>query len=378
MKSLAVLKKSIYVTRPLFPEFNVYSRRLKTVWKSKWLTNNGSQHNELESELKKLLKVPNFLVFNNGTIALLVALRALKLVGEVITTPFTFPATTNVLLWNNLTPVFCDINYDSMNIDVNKIEKLITEKTSAILAVHVFGNPSNVVAIDRIANKYKLKVIYDAAHAFQTEINGIGIGNYGDATMYSFHATKLFNTAEGGGLATKNLEDYKTVKLLRNFGITGEEEVVEPGINGKLNEIQAAFGLSVIPKIKGEREKRKLIRDSYYSCLSKVRGLVLPQIRNDVTKDSYQYFAIKIDKKMFGRSRDEVYFELRKKNVFARKYFYPLVSNYPYFKDMPSASPSKLPVAKKVSEEVLCLPFYGGLCLKDSQRICQIIASLKC
>ena len=368
--------KPIYVTRPIFPDLKEFSRKLKDIWDSQWLTNNGPQHNLFEKELTAVLGVNNISLFNNGTIALMVACQSLRLSGEVITTPFTFPATPHVLTWNNIKPVFCDIDPETMNIDADKIESMITPKTTAILGVHVFGIPCEVDKIRNIADRYGLKVIYDAAHAFGTEINGKGIGTYGDLTMFSFHATKLFHTAEGGALAIKTPEHKKEIDFLKNFGIKNEEEVVMPGINGKMNELQAALGLINLKYIDAERKKRQNISKTYCTLLKDIEGLTLPHEPNAV-KNSYQYFVIRINKKTFGKSRDYIYSKLKKYNVFTRKYFYPLCSDYPCYKELPSASPASLSVAQTTSKEVLSLPFYGALSVDDAERICNIIRELK-
>lgn len=366
----------IYMTRPVLPPISELSRKLEKIWESQWLTNQGNQHQILEREIKKILKAPAVSIFNNGTIALIVACQSLDLSGEVITTPFTFPATPHVLTWNRLKPVFCDIDPVTMNIDADKIESLITPHTSAILAVHVFGTPCDVKKIEKIARKHNLKVIYDAAHAFGVEINGKGIANFGDISMFSFHATKLFHTAEGGALAYRNKKYKKKIDLLKNFGIANEETVIMPGINGKMNELQAALGLVVLKHIKDEKRKRAMIQKEYLKQLSKMPGIsFLPQIKS--IRSSYQYFVIRINEKLFGKSRDFVYKELKKYNVFSRKYFYPLCSEYDCYSGLPSAKKKKLPVANRVVKEVLALPFYGGLSLDDIRKISRIIKSLR-
>jgi len=366
----------IYITRPLLPDLELFKKKLEEVWDSQWLTNVGDQHRLLEERLKNLLKVPNVSLFNNGTIALIVACQSLRLSGDVITTPFTFPATTHVLTWNNIRPVFCDIDPVTMNIDANKIESMITPQTTGILAVHVFGTPCDIEKIQEIADRYGLKVIYDAAHAFQTEIDGVGIGNFGDITMFSFHATKLFHTAEGGALTFKDPNLKRRIDLLKNFGIKNEEEVVMPGINGKMNELQAALGLVVLDYIEEERNKRKQLLKIYRECLKGIEGIsILDDMPN--VKNSYQYFVIRIDEKQFGRSRDFVHQEFKKYNVFTRKYFYPLCSDYTCYRQLPSATIANLPVANKIVKEVLAMPFYGGLSEDDVKKICDILISFK-
>ena len=366
----------IYVTRPMLPDLEDVFRELQGIWASRWLTNNGPVHQAFEEEVRRHLKVPYLSLFNNGTIALLVAAGSLCLKGEVITTPFTFPATPHALFWNGITPVFCDIDETSMTIDPGKIEGLVTPATSAILGVHVFGTPCDTEAIQRIAARHGLKVMYDAAHAFDTEIDGVGIGSFGDVSMFSFHATKLFHTAEGGALTCNELDQKQRIDLMKNFGIRNEEEVAMPGINGKMNEIQAALGLVNLRLLEVEREKRRTIVDTYRRCLRGAEGVTITDLPSS-TVNSYQYFVIRINRARFGTSRDEVYSRLRQFNVFARKYFYPLCSDYPCYRDLPSADPVKLPVAQKVVSEVLCLPLYGDLSVSSVERICAMIESFR-
>lgn len=367
-------KKPIYVTRPMLAPIKMVDKKIREIWKSQWLTNNGPQHQLLEKEIGKTLKIKNVSLFNNGTIALLVAIQALELKGEVITTPFTFAATPHSIFWNNLKIVFCDIDPNSMCIDADKIEKLITPKTSAILAVHVFGNPCDVYKIEEIAKKYKLKVIYDCAHAFQLEIDNRPISDFGDINMFSFHATKLFNTLEGGCLTTKNSGLKKKIDLLKNFGITDEEHVESVGINGKLNEVQAAIGLINLKIINQERKKRKIIENLYLKNLKNIKGINIFK-KTNVTHPSYQYFAIQINKDEYGISRDQLYEKLKKYNIFSRKYFYPLCSNFSCYSNNQSGIKEKLPIANKIVKEVLSLPFYGNLKKIDIEKICQIIKS---
>jgi dTDP-4-amino-4,6-dideoxygalactose transaminase len=368
--------KPIYVTRPLLPDKDVFFEKIKEIWGSGWLTNNGTQHQLLESELKNLLKVPALSLFNNGTIALIVACQSLRVSGDVITTPFTFAATPHVLTWNNITPIFCDIDPVTLNIDPERIESMITPKTTAILGVHVFGIPCNVAHIQDIADRYGLKVIYDAAHAFNVELDGHGIGNYGDITMFSFHATKLFHTAEGGALAFKDGNLKGRIDLLKNFGIKNEDEVVMPGINGKMNEMQAALGLVVLEELDAERERRRRVREIYERELGGMAGLRI--VRDDVsTKQSYQYLPIIVDEQEFGCSRDYLYERLQEYNVFSRKYFYPLCSDYTCYRQLPSSSPGNLPVANAIVNSVLALPFYGELAGEDVITICHLIKELR-
>lgn len=366
-------KSPIYVTRPLLPELTAVIMELEKVWASQWLTNKGPQHDLLETELTKTLKVPYLSLFNNGTIALIVACQSLGLSGEVITTPFTFPATPHVLTWNNIQPVFCDVDPVSMNIDADMIESLITPQTTGILAVHVFGTPCNTGKIQEVADRYGLRVIYDAAHAFGAEIGGKGIGTFGDISMFSFHATKLFHTAEGGALTFNDHELKSRVDLLKNFGIKSEEEVVLPGINGKMNELQAALGIVVLRYFEEERNKREALAGIYKECLNNISGITYLDAEQSGIKNSHQYFVVRIDNKLFGRSRDYVYSELYKYNVYARKYFYPLCSDFTHYRNLPSAASNKLEVARKVSSEVLSLPFFGRLSVDDVEEICRIL-----
>jgi dTDP-4-amino-4,6-dideoxygalactose transaminase len=376
MTKILPFENPIYVTRPLLPKLDEFLAIISEIWDDRWLTNNGKKHQLLEEKLKGLLKVPYLSLFNNGTIALVVGCKALGISGEVITTPFTFPATPHALAWNNLKPVFCDIDPLTMNIDAHKIEDLITSQTSAILGVHVYGTPCDVIKIQSIADMYGLKVIYDAAHAFLVEIDGVGIGNYGDLSMVSFHATKLFHTAEGGALMYKDEKLKLKIELLKNFGIKNEEEVASIGINGKMSEIHAALGLSLLKYLQQEYEARKRIANIYRERLTNVEGITLPIERLNITS-SYQYFPIRINSKYFGCDRDFVYTELKKYNVFTRKYFYPLCSEYPSYKDIPSANKQNLPNAHQIVNEVLCLPIYGDLNTDTVHDICTLIHLLQ-
>lgn len=377
MSNIKPFANPIYVTRPLLPDLSKVTEKLEQIWQSQWLTNNGPQHFMLERELKETLKVPYLSLFNNGTIALIVACQSLGLSGEVITTPFTFPATPHVLTWNRIKPVFCDIDPLTMNIDADRIESLITPQTTGILAVHVFGTPCDTAKIQDVADRCGLRVVYDAAHAFGAEIDGQGIGTFGDISMFSFHATKLFHTAEGGALTFNNKELKARIDLLKNFGIKNEEEVVMPGINGKMNELQAALGLVVLGCIEEERQKRKVLSEKYKECLKDVEGVSCLDNEKLGVRNSYQYFIVRIDEKVLGRSRDYVYEELKKYNVFARKYFYPLCSNYDCYRQLQSAVAENLQVATKVSHEVLALPFFGGLSDDDIERICRILSCIQ-
>jgi dTDP-4-amino-4,6-dideoxygalactose transaminase len=365
----------IYITRPILADLNELNKELHEIWESQWLTNGGMKHQELEDALTRTLKVPALSLFNNGTIALIVAIQSLRLSGDVITTPFTFPATPHVLPWNNIAPVFCDIDEETLTLDVEKLEKMITPKTTGILGVHVYGMPCNVQKIQEIADRYGLKVIYDAAHAFGTEIDGVGIGRFGDISMFSFHATKLFHTLEGGALTFNNPQLKQRIDFLKNFGIKNEEEVVMPGINGKMNEVQAAIGLINLRHLDEERAKRQKVVETYVKNLVDIPGIKIFNIPEEI-RNSYQYFMIRIGSE-FGRSRDEVHSELKKYNVITRKYFYPLCSEYSCYRHLPSSNPENLTVAHKAVKEVLCMPLYGNLKLEDVEKICLIIRGLK-
>ncbi|MDR3562966.1 MAG: DegT/DnrJ/EryC1/StrS family aminotransferase [Negativicutes bacterium] len=364
----------VYVTRPLLPSLDKVQAELQEIWGSKWLTNNGLQHNKLEGKLTEFLQVPFLSLFNNGTTALLTACQGLGLTGEVITTPFTFAATPHVLSWQKLRPVFCDIDSETLNINPAMIEALITPETSAIMPVHVFGMPCDVKTIQAIADYYNLKVIYDAAHAFGVRIDGVGIGNFGDASMFSFHATKLFHTVEGGALTCPKESLKVQLDLLKNFGIQSEDEVLFPGINGKMNEIQAAVGLLVLELLAEAWAKRSGLIQAYRECLNDMEGITYCKPAENV-EYNHQYFVIRINEQRFGCSRDHVYQQLKEYNVFARKYFYPLCSNYSCYSALPSASPDRLPVAGQVADEVLSLPLHGELAREDIVIICDIIRS---
>lgn len=353
--------KKIFVTQPLLPSLDDVEAQIKEIWDSKWLTNMGKKHNELENSLKEVLKVPNVSLFNNGTIALLVAIKALDLPygSEVITTPFTFAATPHCISWNGLKPVFCDIEPNTMTIDADKIEKLITPNTSAILGVHVYGFPCDVEKIDAIAKKHNLKVIYDAAHAFSTEINGRGIGTYGDITMFSFHATKLYNSVEGGCLTYNDPNLVRKIYNLRNFGIRSEELVEEIGINGKMNEIQAAIGLLNLKLYKQEQEKRVKVKALYDKGLENIKGIRLPQMPENTT-NSYQYYPIVIEDD-YPLSRNEIYEKFKELNILTRKYFYPACHDYECYKNDLAVKLADLSVVDDLKNKVLCLPYYGSL-----------------
>lgn len=362
----------IFISRPLLPNLENVNRKMGEIWASKWVTNNGLQQKRLEEKLIDYLGIDNLSLFTNGTLALLLGLKSLELKGEVITTPFTFPATVQALDWNGLTPVFCDIEPDTLTIDATKIEALITEKTSAILGVHVFGNPCDVLKIQEIADKHGLKVIYDGAHAFGLEINGKPVSCYGDMTMFSFHATKLFNTIEGGALIFNDRRLERKLEQLKNFGIANQEEVVLSGLNGKMNEIQAVIGLETLKLVDEERKTRHDIKKVYEQYLVDVPGIrVLTSLENE--NSSYQYFVIEIDESVYGHSRDWLQEQLQQYNVFTRKYFYPLCSDFNWYKHLESAQPRNLPQAQKTVKEVLAMPYYGDLEVASVVKICSLI-----
>jgi len=366
----------IYVTRPLLPALDELQARLGDVWKTQWLTNGGEQHEQLERAIAARLGVEQLSLFNNGTIALLIAIRALNLRGEVITTPFTFPATPHVLAWAGITPVFADIDPVRLTIDPAHVEALVTPKTTAILGVHVYGTPCDVDALSGIAARRGLRVVYDGAHAFGVRIDGRGVGTFGDATMFSFHATKLFHTAEGGAIACADAGLRHRIERLKNFGIAGQEEVEGIGLNGKMNELQAALGMTVLAHVDEEVARRRELLAIYQQRLGRIEGLTLmPQLPG--VESSCQYCAVLVDHARFGRTRDEVHETMKTYNVFTRKYFYPLCSDYESYRDLPSARPSCLPVARRAASQVLCLPLYGTLGADTVQAICDLLLSTR-
>ena len=360
----------IMVTQSSMPSVDEYIEEIKDIWDSKWLTNNGFKHQQLEKELCKFLDVNNTTLFCNGHLALLTVLKSLNLSGEVITTPFTFASTTHAIVQAGLKPIFCDINPKDYTIDVNKIENLITPKTCAIVPVHVYGAPCDVDKIDAIAKKYNLKVIYDAAHAFGVEVNGKTIGNYGNASMFSFHATKVFNTIEGGAVVYNDSNLTNRMNSFKNFGLTSPETVEEVGINAKMNEFAAAMGLCNLKHIEEEIAKRKCVFERYIQNLKDIPGIKVQNIDSSV-KQNYAYFPIVIDKEKFGKNRDEVATLLADNNIFARKYFYPLVNDFDCYKN--DYNSNDTPVAKNIAENVLTLPLYADLSLEDVDHICNII-----
>lgn len=352
--------ESIFVTQPALPDLQEFIPYLEQIWDSKILTNNGPFHQQLEKELAEFLGVPYISLFANGTLALVTALQVLRITGEVITTPYSFVATTHSLWWNNIKPVFVDIEPEFGNLDPEKIEAAITPKTTAILPVHVYGNPCKVGRIQEIADTYGLKVIYDAAHCFGVKHRGQGICNFGDLSILSFHATKVFNTMEGGAIVCHDEATKKRIDYLKNFGFSGETTVMAPGINSKMNEMQAALGLVQLNHYYENIVKRKSIADTYRRELSGVKGISFLPIPEN-TDSNHAYFPIFVKEKEYGLTRDQLYEKLKQSNIFGRRYFYPLISQFPIYRGLDSAKPSNLPVAEKIAGQVICLPIYPEL-----------------
>ncbi len=359
---------SIFVTSPSLPPLDEFIPYLRKIWENKWLTNNGEFHREFEARLAEYLGVKYVSLFTNGMIALQVGMQALRITGEVITTPFTFVATTHAIHWNNCTPVFCDIEPDSFTLDPAKVESLITPRTTAIMPVHVYGNPCKVEELKRIADTYGLKLFYDAAHVFGVKKDGASILNWGDLSMLSFHATKVFNTFEGGALITNDEEMKQRIDFLKNFGFADEVTVVAPGSNGKMDEFRAAYGLLQLKMVDGEIEKRHQVAIRYREALKDVPGIRclhdLPNVHHN-----YSYFPILVNEAEYGLSRDALYDKLKAHGIYSRRYFYPLCSDFPTYRGLPSAAPVNLPVATKVAEEVLCLPMYADLSVEDQRLV---------
>ena len=366
----------ITVTSPLLPSLDEFMPYLQDIWSRKWLTNNGYYHQELEKALCEYLKVPYISLFTNGTLPLLCALQALRITGEVITTPYSFVATTHSLWWNGIKPVFVDIDPETCNIDPEKIEDAITPRTTAIMPVHVYGKPCDTDRIQAIADKYGLKVIYDAAHAFGVKVNGESILNAGDISTLSFHATKVYNTIEGGALVCHDEKTKKRIDYLKNFGFAGETEIVAPGINGKIDEIRSAYGLLNLKQVDTAIEARHQIAIKYRKVLRNVNGL---HVMEDIpgVRHNYSYFPIFVDAEKYGMTRDELYFKMKEQNVFGRRYFYPLISEFSTYRGLDSARLDNLPVAHKIANSVICLPMYAGLSEDDIDRIL-IVLSGKC
>ncbi|MDE6448363.1 MAG: DegT/DnrJ/EryC1/StrS family aminotransferase [Muribaculaceae bacterium] len=361
-------ESQITVTSPLLPDLEEFNSLLKEIWGSKWITNNGSFHRQLERELADYLKVPYLSLFTNGTLPLITAIQALRITGEVITTPYSFVATTHSLWWNGIKPVFVDIDPATCGIDPEKIEAAITPKTTAIMPVHCYGKPCDTKAIQEIADKYGLKVIYDAAHAFGVEVNGESILNAGDISTLSFHATKVYNTIEGGAMVMKDEATKQRIDYLKNFGFANETTVVAPGINSKMDEIRAAYGILNLRQVDSAIAARQRVAGIYREHLRDVEGVSffddMPGVRHN-----YSYFPIFIDADAFGKSRDELYFDMKKANVLGRRYFYPLISDFSTYRGLPSASRENLPEAYKTADRVLCLPMHHALSDSDLERV---------
>ena len=367
-----MIDKPIYVTSPLLPSLEDFTFLLKEIWESKMLTNNGNFHQKLEEELAKYLKVPYLSLFTNGTLPLITALQAMRITGEVITTPFSFVATTHSLWWNGIKPVFVDIEPETCNLDPSKIEAAITPRTTAIMPVHVYGKPCKTKEIQEIANKYGLKVIYDAAHAFGVEINGESILNFGDMATLSFHATKVYNTLEGGALVVHDEQTKKRIDYLKNFGFASETEVVAPGINSKVDEVRAAYGLLNLKQVDHAINSRRKVAIRYRDELQGVKGI---SFFNDIpgVRHNYSYFPIFINAEEYGMTRDELYFKMKEHNVFGRRYFYPLISTFSTYRGLDSANPDNLPIATQMSNNVICLPMHHALSENEVEYILQII-----
>ncbi len=370
------MAEKILVTRSSMPDFEEYCGEIKKLWESHWLTNMGVEHKQLQADLEEYLACPHVVLYTNGHLALENVIAAMQLPkgGEVITTPFTFVSTTHAISRNGLVPVFCDVNPDDYTIDVDKIEELITEKTVAIVPVHVYGNMCNVERIQEIARKYNLKIIYDAAHAFAVKYKGVSSANYGAASMFSFHATKVFNTIEGGAVCFQDDNLVSTMNDMKNFGIRGPERVVFIGGNAKMSEFQAAMGICNLRHLDREIGKRKLVVERYRSHLDGVSGIKLSTPQKDV-QPNYAYFPVVFDG--FGATRDEVYEALYDQGIVARKYFYPLTNNVEAYTDLPTAGVEKTPVAAFLADRVLTLPMYADLALEDVDRICEIVLSCR-
>ena len=364
--------KVITVTSPLLPSLDDFLPYMQDIWDRKWLTNNGYYHQELEKSLCEYLKVPYISLFTNGTLPLICALQALRITGEVITTPYSFVATTHSLWWNGIKPVFVDIDPMTCNIDPDKIEAALTPKTTAIMAVHVYGKPCDMERIQAIADKYGLKVIYDAAHAFGVEVNGKSILEAGDISTLSFHATKVYNTIEGGALVCHDENTKKRIDYLKNFGFAGETTIIAPGINGKMDEVRAAYGLLNLKQVSAAIESRHQVAVRYREALREIPGIHVMEDMLGV-RHNYSYFPIFVDAERYGMSRDELYFKMKESNVLGRRYFYPLISEFSTYRGLESAKPEYLPVAHKVADSVICLPMHHALSPDDMNLILSII-----
>lgn len=378
-------KDIIKVTSPLLPDLGAFNEYLKQIWDKQWITNNGEFHHQLEKALAEYLGVPYISLFTNGTLPLITALQALRITGEVITTPYSFVATTHALWWNGIKPVFVDIDPKTGNLDPNKVEAAITPRTTAILPVHVYGNPCNVDVIQDIADKYGLRVIYDAAHAFGVKVDSrhskmlsksegdyVSVLNAGDLSTLSFHATKVFNTVEGGAMVMHDAKMKQRIDYLKNFGFANETTVVGPGINSKMDEIRSAYGLLNLKQVDKAIAARRHAAVRYREALKNVEGITffdeMPGVQHN-----YSYFPIFVDEKKYGMSRDELYFKMRDSNVWGRRYFYPLISEFSTYRGLESAAPDNLPNAHKMADTVICLPLHHLLSDEDVQRVIDCI-----
>lgn len=378
-------KDIIKVTSPLLPDLGAFNEYLKQIWDKQWITNNGEFHHQLEKALAEYLGVPYISLFTNGTLPLITALQALRITGEVITTPYSFVATTHALWWNGIKPVFVDIDPKTGNLDPNKVEAAITPRTTAILPVHVYGNPCDVDVIQDIADKYGLRVIYDAAHAFGVKVDSrhskmlsksegdyVSVLNAGDLSTLSFHATKVFNTVEGGAMVMHDAKMKQRIDYLKNFGFANETTVVGPGINSKMDEIRSAYGLLNLKQVDKAIAARRHAAERYREALKDVEGITffdeMPGVQHN-----YSYFPIFVDEKKYGMSRDELYFKMRDRNVWGRRYFYPLISEFSTYRGLESAAPDNLPTAHKMANTVICLPMHHLLSDEDVQRVIECI-----
>lgn len=364
--------KQITVTSPLLPDLDNFNDLLKNIWDKKWITNNGNFHKQLEAALCEYLKVPYISLFTNGTLPLMCALQALRITGEVITTPYSFVATTHSLWWNGIKPVFVDIDPVTCNLDPDKIEAAITPKTTAIMPVHVYGKPCDIERIQAIADTYGLKVIYDAAHVFGVEMNGESILRAGDMSTLSFHATKVYNTIEGGALVYHDEKTKKRIDYLKNFGFADEVTIVAPGINGKMDEVRSAYGLLNLKLVDAAIEARRHVAMRYRERLRSVKGISFMEDTPGV-RHNYSYFPIFVDAEEYGMTRDELYFKMKEQNVYGRRYFYPLISTFSTYRGLESAREENLPVATRLAEQVICLPMHHQLCEQDVERILALI-----
>ena len=363
---------SVRVTSPLLPPLEEFTTMLEDIWQRRWVTNNGQYHQQLEQALAEYLKVPYISLFTNGTLPLLTALQALDIKGEVITTPYSFVATTHSIWWNGCQPVFVDIEEETCGIDPDKIEAAITPQTTAIMPVHCYGMPVKMKRIQEIADKHGLKVIYDAAHAFGVEVDGESVLNVGDMSTLSFHATKVYNTLEGGAIIMHNAKTKQRIDYLKNFGFAGEIEVVAPGINSKVDEVRCAYGLLNLKQVDAAIAHRHRVAEKYREALRNVPGIRffddMPGVRHN-----YGYFPIFVNAEEYGMTRDELYFKMQKAGVYGRRYFYPLISTFSPYRELPSAAPENLPVATKMANEVICLPMHQDLTEKDIERVIEQI-----